>query len=174
MPNNRNITQYQQISNAVNNSGAIYLIDYRGIEANSFNLLRRAIAKDGAQLQVVKNTLLKRALQSSSQPINVDESILTDSTAALFTGEDLIAPLKTIIKFAKENEKGTLKTGFYQGDVLSLDKLQQLSNLPSRETLIAQLLGMLFSPLQRLAGTLNGNTQKLVIALSEIQKQKTN
>mgnify|MGYP001306901666 CR=1 FL=1 len=174
MPNKRNISQYQQISQAVNDSTAIYLIDYRGIEANSFNLLRRSIAKDGAQLQVVKNTLLKRALQSSNHSIDLDESILTENTAALFTNEDLITPLKTIIKFAKENEKGNLKTGFYQGEVLSLTKLQQLSNLPSRETLIAQLLGMLISPLQRLAGTLNGNTQKLVIALSEIQKQKTN
>ncbi len=174
MPNKRNTDQYQQISQAVNEASAVYLFDYRGIQANQFNLLRREIVKQGGQIKVVKNTLLKRALTLSSTSIHLDDELLTQSTAALFATEDPITPLKAIIKFTKENEKGAIKTGIYQGQVLSQAKIDQLANLPSREVLVGQLVGLMISPLQRLANALNGNTQKLVIALSEIQKQKNN
>lgn len=172
MPSTKNNTQVKQITETINQAQAIFLVDYQGITANQFNDLRTTVRKAGGNLQVTKNTLFTVALRQSQQNVNLNKSDLSHSTAALFCNNDVVNPLKSLVKYSKDNNLPTLKLGIYQKQILNVDRIDQLSNLPDQQVLIGQVVGLLNSPLQRMVSSLNAPIQKLAIALNEIAKQK--
>lgn len=172
MPNSKNQTELQEILAAINEAKAVFLVNYQGLPATQLNDLRRQIRGQQAYMRVVKNTLFSIALQRSTQNIQVDFSDIANTSAAIFT-QDPVTPIKTVIKFGKDSNLPSLKVGFYQGRILSKDQLTRLSELPDQKVLQGQVVGMIASPLSRMVGSLNSPLQKLVIALSEIQKQKS-
>lgn len=175
MPTQQSVDKVGQIKDQINDSVAVYLMEYHGLDANTFNALRKEIRAKGGQITVVKNTLFQIAMSQSEQGVRLPKKTLSDSSAALFASEDAVGPLKAIVDYAKENDDlPKLKIGFMDGKTLDEAQLKQLSDLPGIDQLRGQVVGMLNSPIQRLVGSLNGNLQKLVIALSEIQKQKEN
>jgi len=175
MSRQQNIDKVGKIKDQINQSAAVYLMEYHGLDASTFNELRKEIRAKGGQITVVKNTLFQIAMSQSEQAIRLPKKSLRDSSAALFADEDVVGPLKAIVDYAKENDDvPKLKIGFMDGKTLDEAQLKQLSSLPGVDQLRAQVVSMLASPMQRLVGSLNGNLQKLVIALSEIQKQKEN
>lgn len=128
------------------------LVDYRGLTVEEDTKLRNDLRAAGVKYFVVKNTLLR--LASKETGLEELDSILHGPTA-LAVSEDAVAPAKVLADFAKENEKLELKSGFMDGKILSMDELKALAKTPSKETLIAKIMGSLNSPISGLARLLS-------------------
>jgi len=145
------------------------LINYTGLSVKSQQELKRRLKDVGSKMLVVKNTLLKRA----SETAKIDKKILTDEvlsgqTALVISEGDPISFIQVLGKFTKEFSVPQMKVGIVDGLFQDSLTLSQISNLPGRDTLLSQLLGSLMSPSYGLIGTLNGNLQKLLYILREV------
>jgi large subunit ribosomal protein L10 len=141
------------LSEKLRRSPFVLVTDYQHMKVGDFSELRNRLAPTGAQVHVVKNNFLKRAMTDSGFPDAGEK--LTGQTAVV-TGENDVAPVAKIFKtFAAEFKIATLKLGFVDRAILSAADLEKLAELPAREVLEAQLLGLFLSPATRLARLLN-------------------
>jgi large subunit ribosomal protein L10 len=142
-----------ELSEALKRSPFVLVTDYRGMKVVDFGELRNRLAPAGAEVHVVKNNFLKRAMADSGFPDVGDQFA---GQTAVVTGEADVAPVAKIFKtFASEFKLAALKIGFVDRAVLSTSELETLAELPAREVLQARLLGMLLSPATRLVRLLN-------------------
>ncbi|WRS26147.1 50S ribosomal protein L10 [Oscillospiraceae bacterium MB08-C2-2] len=176
MPSEKILLEKQQIvddlTKKIQASVAGILVDYKGINVADDTKLRKELREAGVEYTVIKNKLLKRALE------NADFGDLTGvlaGTTALATHEtDAVIAAKILSKFA-ENKKNffNLKAGFVEGKALDSAGVEQLANLPSREELVAQTLRGLNAPISGLVNVLNGNIRGLVVALNQIAEKQS-
>ncbi|HEU0210434.1 MAG TPA: 50S ribosomal protein L10 [Candidatus Udaeobacter sp.] len=142
-----------ELSEALKRSPFVLVTDYRGMKVIDFSELRSRLAPAGAEVHVVKNNFLKRAMANSGFPDVGDQFA---GQTAVVTGDADLAPVAKIFKrFASEFKLAALKIGFVDRTVLSVAELETLAELPGREVLQAQLLGLLLSPAMRLVRLLN-------------------
>jgi len=142
-----------ELSEALKRSTFVLVTDYRGMKVSSFSELRSRLTPAHAEVHVVKNSFLKLAMADSGFPEVADQ--LAGQTAVV-TGEADVAPVAKIFKsFATEFKLAALKVGFIDRAVLSTAELETLAELPTREILQAQLLGLLLSPATRLVRLFN-------------------
>ena len=142
-----------ELSEALKRSTFVLVTDYRGMKVSSFSELRSRLTPTHAEVHVVKNSFLKLAMADSGFPEVANQ--LAGQTAVV-TGEADVAPVAKIFKsFATEFKLAALKVGFVDRAVLSTAQLETLADLPSREILQAQLLGLLLSPATRLVRLFN-------------------
>ena len=142
-----------ELSEALKRSPFVLVTDYRGMKVVDFSELRSRLAPAGAEVHVVKNNFLKRAMAESGFPDVRDQFA---GQTAVVTGEADVAPVAKIFKmFASEFKLAALKIGFVDRTVLSTTELETLAELPAREVLQARLLGMLLSPATCLVRLLN-------------------
>jgi len=142
-----------ELSEALKRSTFVLVTDYRGMKVSSFSELRSRLTPTHAEVHVVKNSFLKLAMADSGFPEVADQ--LAGQTAVV-TGEADVAPVAKIFKsFATEFKLAALKVGFVDRAVLSTAELETLADLPTREILQAQLLGLLLSPATRLVRLFN-------------------
>ena len=142
-----------ELSAKLNQSPFVLVTDYQHMKVDQFDELRNRLAPAGAQVRVVKNSFLKRAMSASGLPEVGDK--LTGQTAVV-TGEKDVAPVAKILKaFAAEFKIATLKIGVVDRNILSTSEIESLAELPPREGLQAQLLGLLLSPATKLVRLLN-------------------
>jgi large subunit ribosomal protein L10 len=141
------------LSEKLKRSPFVLVTDYQRMKVGDFGELRNRLAPAGAEVHVVKNNFLKRAMTDSGFPDMSDKLI---GQTAVVTGENDLAPVAKIFKaFAAEFKIAALKIGFVDRTVLSVTELETLADLPPREVLQAQLLGLLLSPATRLVRLLN-------------------
>jgi large subunit ribosomal protein L10 len=141
------------LSERLNRSPFILVTDYQRMNVNHFADLRNRLAASGAEMHVVKNSFLKRAMTDSGLPDVAGN--LTGQTAVV-TGDKDVAPVAKVLKaFAAEFKIATLKVGVVDKSVLSLQDLDVLAELPPREILLGQLLGLLLLPATKLVRLLN-------------------
>jgi large subunit ribosomal protein L10 len=141
------------LSEKLNRSPFLLVTDYQRMKVDQFGELRNRLAPAGAEVRVVKNSFLKRAMADSGMPDVGDK--LTGQTAIVM-GENDVAPVAKILKlFAAEFKIATLKIGVVDKAVLSTSDVEALAELPSREILLSQLLGLLLAPATRLVRVLN-------------------
>lgn len=142
-----------ELSETLKRSPFVLVTDYRGMKVANFSELRNRLAPAGAEMHVIKNNFLKRAMADSGFP---DVSDRFAGQTAVVTGEADVAPVAKIFKtFASEFKLAGLKVGFVDRAVLSTAELETLAELPAREILQAQLLGLLLSPATRLVRLFN-------------------
>jgi large subunit ribosomal protein L10 len=142
-----------ELSETLKRSLFVLVTDYRGMKVADFSELRSRLAPAGAEMHVVKNNFLKRAMADSGFPDIGDQFA---GQTAVVTGEADVAPVAKIFKtFASQFKLAALKIGFVDRAVLSTAQLETLAELPAREILQAQLLGLLLSPATRLVRLLN-------------------
>jgi len=127
------------------------LAEYRGLTVEHLNALRKQARDKGVYLHVLKNTLARRAVAGTTFEVAKDAMV-----GPLIYGfsDDAVAAAKVISDFARGNEKLIVKGGVYAGKALDANGVKALAAIPSRDVLIAQIAGMLRSPIQRLAGVL--------------------
>jgi len=142
-------------------SKVVILTDYKGLDVDSINDLRRKLRESQIQYQVVKNSLLIRASKDTDVEL-IKDSFKGPSAVAL-SFDDPVSPAKVLIKFAGENEKLEIKVGTMDGKVLDISAIKALSALPSREVLMGQLLSVM-----------NGVPTGFVRALVDVQKRFLN
>ena len=135
------------------NAVAGVLVDYRGITVEQDTELRRKFREAGVEYKIVKNSLLRFA----SKEVGLDEldSVLHGPTAIAFHREDMVAPAKILADYAKTNEVIEIKSGFMEGKVISIDEIKTLAATPSKDVLIAKIMGSLNAPVSALARLLN-------------------
>jgi large subunit ribosomal protein L10 len=132
-------------------SQTMALAEYRGMTVAHLDSLRRQARDKGVYLHVLKNTLARRAVAGT--PFEVAQGAMVGPLIYGFS-EDAVAAAKVISDFAKTNDKLIVKGGAYGGKALDAEGLKALASIASREVLIAQVAGLLKSPVQRLAGVI--------------------
>lgn len=157
-----------ELKERIKDAKSFVALDYQGLPVREITRLREMIRAAGGTIVVVKNTLLKLALQGDEKM----DQYLQGPTAVVFSENDEIAPLQAVGKFIKEMSLPRLKFGVFGQDVYEQETLLKLAYLPSRNTLNAQFLGVVSSPLYGLIWTLQGNVQKLIYILTEYQTRK--
>ncbi len=169
MPNKENVAQLEEIKEHLSNAGAVWCVDYRGLSVKDIQQLRRDIRANDAQMFVFKNTLVHLALDELNMP-SMDE-ILSGPSAFVFTGEDPVASAKAIKNFSKTNEALEIKGGIMDGTFQDADAVKAIADLPSREELIAKLLGTISNPMAKTVRTLNAVLEAPVRAIAEVAKK---
>ena len=160
----------EQLAEKLKNSCAGVFVEYKGITVEDDTKLRKELREANVEYSVIKNTLLSRAANEAG--LEGLEPILKGTTAVALSADDYVAAAKILCKFAKDNEFFKAKAGFVDGKVIDKAEVENLSKLPSKEILVAQVLGTMNAPIAGLATVLNGTIRSLVIALNAIaQKQ---
>lgn len=144
--------QVAEITEVLKNAATGVLVDYRGLTVDEDTKLRNQLREAGVNYFVVKNTLLR--LAANQVGLEELDSMLHGPTA-LAVSEDPVAPAKILFDYAKQNDKMEIKTGFMDGKVMSMDELTTLAKTPSKETLIAKIMGSLNAPASNLVRLLN-------------------
>ncbi|MDH3999180.1 MAG: 50S ribosomal protein L10 [Desulfuromonadales bacterium] len=149
---------------------AAFLADYRGLDVAQADDLRNKLREAGVEYHVVKNTLLKIAAKGTDSECLEDQ--LSGPTAIALAQDDPVAPAKALVEFAKQNEAFELKAGVLDGKLLGLDEIKALADLPSREELLAKMLGSMSAPATNFVGVLAAVPRTFVQVLSAIKDQK--
>ncbi len=147
------------VTDLIKNSSAGVLVDYRGITVEEDTQLRKELREAGVTYFVEKNTMLRIALKEAG----LDDlcSVLEGTTAIAVCDHDQTAPARILGMFAEaHDDKFTLKAGYVDGVIYDAKGVEALSKIPSKETLLAQLVGSLQGPMQKLAATLKALADK--------------
>ena len=145
------------VATQVARSQTLALAEYRGLTVEHLNKLRVDARAKGVYLHVVKNTLARRAVAGT--PFEVAQGAMVGPLIYGFS-EDAVAAAKVIADFAKGNDKLVIKGGAYAGKALDANGVKALASVPSKEVLLSQLLGLMQSPVSRLARVLAAVAEK--------------
>ena len=150
----------EKLTEIIKNSVSGVLVDYKGITVEEDTKLRKELREAGVNYFVEKNTMLLRAFKECG--IEGFEEALNGTTALAVSNDDQTAPARILGKFAEKagEEKFNLKAGYVEGEIYDQAGVVALSKIPSKDTLLAQLVGSLQGPLQKLAATLNAVADK--------------
>jgi large subunit ribosomal protein L10 len=135
----------------------LVMAEYRGITVADMTKLRVDARSKGVTLSVLKNTLVRRAVTGTGFEVGADQM-----TGPLIYGfsEDAVTAAKVVADFAKTNDKLVIRGGVFSGKVLDVSGVKQLASIPSKEVLLAQLLGLMQSPISRTARVLAAVAEK--------------
>lgn len=147
-----------ELSELFKNSVSVVLVDYRGITVEQDTKLRRELREANVKYFVEKNTLLKRAFHEIS--VTDFDEVLNGTTAIAVSADDQTAPARILGEFAEKSETFKLKAGSVEGEYFDETKMMALSKIPSRDVLLAQLVGSLQGPIQKLAALLQAVVDK--------------
>lgn len=139
------------------NAQTLVLAEYRGTKVEEMTKLRSAARAKGVYMRVLKNTLARRALQGTQFEVATEHMV---GPLLYSFSQDAVAAAKVVHDFAKTNEKLVIKAGAYNGKVLDKASVQALANIPSKEVLLSQLLGLMQSPVSRMARVLAAVAEK--------------
>ena len=147
----------EEVTGLAAKAQTLVMAEYRGITVADMTKLRVAARGAGVDLSVLKNTLARRAVQGTQF-----ESVGDQMTGPLIYGfsVDAVAAAKVVADFAKTNDKLVIRGGAFAGKALDVNGVKQLANIPSKEVLLAQLCGLLMSPMSRTAVVLGALAKK--------------
>jgi large subunit ribosomal protein L10 len=148
----------------------VYLADFTGMNVATLSELRRRMRRNQIHFEVIKNTLAKRAVEASG--MEALSSHLEGPTAIAIAQTDELAPARIFGEFVKEFQFPKVKFAIVDGKVFREEEVKALASLPSREILLAQLLGALQGPMRNLVGVLSGPMRNFASALDQIRQQK--
>jgi large subunit ribosomal protein L10 len=162
----------EEVAGQIQESEAVFAVDYRGISVPQAAELRTRLTEAGARFRVVKNTLTQRAAdQAGAESLKEMLEGPTAFTFVLAEGGDVALAAKALATFRRETNLLAFKGGLMNGDPLSIDELEALSKLPARDVLHGQLVGMIASPITGLVRGLNALISGLAIQLGQIRDQ---
>lgn len=139
---------------------SVVVVDYKGVTVEQATALRNKFREAGVDYKVYKNTLVRRAARELGRFEKFDDENLVGTNAIAFGYEDAVAPTKIIADFAKANPKVEFKMGYVEGEYYDAAGLTALSKIPSREELIAKLLGSLKAPVSNFVYLLDALAKK--------------
>mgnify|MGYP001241833553 CR=1 FL=1 len=160
-----------RIKDLINDSDAVYLADYSGINVADINNIRNEFRKEGVKYGVFKNTLVKRAIKETGKYTEL-ENHLVGMIGMAFVKDNVSAPAKVIKKYYDASQKLALKGSYIESQFYDGSKLNELATLPTKAEVIAGILGSLNSPASGIVGTLNAVVRDLVSVIDEIAKKK--
>jgi large subunit ribosomal protein L10 len=154
---NEKQTVVTDVAAQVARSQTLALAEYRGMTVAHLDVLRKQAREKGVYLHVLKNTLARRAVMGT--PFEVASDAMVGPLIYGFS-EDAVAAAKVVSDFAKTNDKLVIKAGAYAGKMLDAKGVQSLASIPTKEVLLSQLLGLMMSPVSRMARVLAALAEK--------------
>ena len=174
MPSEKVLQQKKDIVSDIlgklSNAKGVVFADYRGLTVEQDTELRRTLRKSGVSYSVVKNTLTRIAVNEMG--LNALDPFLKGPTSIAYSEEDPVSAAKIMNEYAGKYEKLQLKVGVVEGKIIDAQGIKKLASLPSKEVLIAQVLGGLNAPITGFVNVLNANIRGLVVALNAISEKK--
>lgn len=170
MPTARKETAIEQLKARLSQSGNLFFTNYAGLTVDEITRLRGELRKDGSTYSVAKNTLF--SIAAGDELAKQIEQFLHGPTAVVFAGKDPVAPAKALKKFSDDVKPIEVKAAIIEGRIVDAAQVKALAALPSREELIAKMVGSIASPLRGLITVLSGNQSGLVRVLNAIREQK--
>lgn len=161
-----------EIKEKIEKAQSMVLVDYRGLNVADVTELRAKFREAGVDYKVYKNTLMTRAFNEMG--LSEFTKYFEGPNAIAFAYEDMTGAARVSTQFAKDHELLEIKAGIVDGKVIELDEIKALADLPSKEVLIAQVLGGFNAPIQGFANVLSGTMRSLVIALDQIRAKQEN
>lgn len=161
------LAQYDEL---IQNSRAIFLAEYSGMNVKQMNALRNKIYEANGTFHVTKNTLFKLALEKAE--IELPDNFLEGQLATGFALEEAPSLAKALVDFAKEDDKVTLRGGFLGNEFLTADQVEALAKLPSLEQLRAQIAGLLSAPARNVASVVASGVRQVVNVVDAYAKSE--
>ncbi len=160
----------KQVTDGVSANTNVFLISYTKLSGLEVNTLRKDLHKVGAKMYVTRNSIIKHALKDSpAAPLTAD---LKGLTALVWGNGDIAKLSQVLVKFTKNFKGLSVQSGLLGGKALSPDEIKRISELPSREQLLAILLGTLASPISRFNGILNSKSRDLLSIMKQLSEKK--
>jgi large subunit ribosomal protein L10 len=160
--------EVEKLKGELGRVSTVILSTFQGITVAQDTQLRRAVQKAGGTYKVVKNTLAERAgAGTPAEPLLKD---LSGTNSIAYTAADPVALAKALTKVTKEVPAFRFKTGLVEGRVLSIQEIQQLAQLPSKEELIGKIMFLLQAPAQRIASVVSAVNRNLAVTVQEAVK----
>ncbi len=160
----------EEIKQHLEKSMLIVFTDYRGLKVDEMTELRNKLRVPGVEVKVLKNTMLRFALKELGN--NDMAELISGPNAAIISHDDPVTPAKVLFEFAKTHKNLEIKMGLLEGQVITPEKIKNLADLPSREVLVATVLGTMQAPITSFVRVLNANITGLARALDQIREQK--
>ena len=162
--------QVEKLSSELKNVSSVIVATYAKLTVAQDYELRKTLRSSGAKYRVVKNTLAERAAKGTK----VEEVLknLSGVTSIAFTQGDPVALAKALSKYAKDNPEFTFKAGVVEGRVISINEIQALATMPSKEEIYSKLLFLLNAPAQRLVTAMNAVGRNLAVVVDQGVKEK--
>lgn len=162
------------LSDKLRGAKSVVFVDYAGMGVKLQEEFKAKLREVGGNMLVAKNTLVKLASGEAKLPSEIAEGeLLTGQTAIVLSGEDAVASIQILGKFATGNEIPKIKAGIIEGVYQDKAGVVKISKLPSKEQLYANVVGAVAAPIYGLVGTLQASSQKLVFILSEYKNSKS-
>jgi len=149
---------------------AAVLVNYKGLKVKETDELRNALREKGVSFNIAKNTLVKIALKKSG--IEFDDGIFKKPVAIAFAMQDEVAPAKEIVLFAKKHEALEVLGGILEKKMIDESAVKMLASLPTREQLLAKMVGSIKSPISGMVNVLAGNLRGLVNVLNAYKEKQ--
>lgn len=161
----------EEIKELIKNSSAMFLVDYKGVNVADINKLRSNFKKEGVTYKVFKNTLFRKALEEIGGYEKLYDQ-LVGMTGIAFAGDNFVAPAKIIKKYFDETGKFAFKGCYLESTFYGADQLNTLASMPTKEEIIAGIIGSIASPASGIVGAINAIMRDLVSVVDEIAKKK--
>lgn len=159
-----------QIRADIEASQAVFVTDYRGLKVSQMNVLRGKLREVGTEFRIVKNTLTSLAADEANVPDL--KPLLVGPTAVAFAKEDAVATAKALNDFARESRILEIRGALLEGSVIGVKEVQDLADLPSREVLLAKVVGGMQAPISGFVSVLQGTLRQFVYVLDAVREQK--
>jgi large subunit ribosomal protein L10 len=170
-PKPEKVKVVKEFTEKVQSAKAAVVTGYTGLTVEEVTDLRAKLFHAKVEYHVVKNNLARLALNKAN--ITVLDDLLVGPTAIALAMEDAVAPARVLSKFAKDHEKLSLRGGWMEGKKITVQDIKALANLPSREVLLAKMLGSMKSPVSGIVQVLAGPARKLVYALNAVAQARS-
>lgn len=150
-------------------SQGLIMTDYRGLKVEEMRTLRNRLREESCSYHVVKNSLVKLAMEKVGLPL--EETLLAGPTAIGFCYQDMVAPAKAIVNYAQETKTLSVRGGVMGNRIVSEEEMISLSQLPTRDELLAQMIAQLQTPLVGLVNLLSDSLRALIYLLQARAEQ---
>jgi len=159
-----------QLKENLDKQQAIVFVDYKGLKVGEMGDLRKQLRETRSKLVVAKKTLLSKVLKEKG--IDTDLKNMEGQMGAIFAYEDPVAPMKTAYTFGKQHTNLKILGGYFENEIQSAASITAIAMLPTREELLAKLVGTMAAPMSGFATVLQGNIKGLVIALKAMTEKR--
>lgn len=166
-----NVQEVERLRESFDGASSAMFADFRGLKAEEITELRKELRVSNSRMKVVKNTLARLAVKDT--PWEAANDIFSGPVSVMFSyGEDIGAPAKALVKFAKDHENLKILGGVVEGSLLDTDGVKRLADIPPKPVVQSMLLGVLQAPAKNLLGAFEGVGRKFLYALNAIAEKK--
>ena len=156
----------EELADKLKRQKSLVFTDFRGLKVGEIEDLRKELKEAEIEYKVAKKTLIKLALEKAKKKIGISQ--FKDSVALAFGFQDPITHFKIISKFAKEHKNLEILGGLMDDEFLTVDEIEELAKIPSRDELLAKFVGSLKSPIRGFVNVLGGNIRNLLLIFKQI------